>query len=145
MRVYPYKYIFHVWNDYIYIYIWLYWRCIYLPVKLFVRELPICSQHQIICSLFKLNCSVTLTHLFAIFIFSLVIVYNQIFTVFNIFFILYYYLFIMFNYFVRNNNYLFSGSRINYLVFKRYFLKISCKYSQVRSYFEDLVVRNTMV
>ena len=74
------------------------------------------------------------------------------FTTLNILFGEHYYLFIMFNFlFVKNNHlfvllkYLFPVAENNYFIFKKYFWKIACKYSQVWSCFEDLVIRKMMV
>ena len=84
--------------------------------------------------------------------FLLFILYNQMFAMCNILFIVYYYLFAMFNsLFVENKylfvllKYLFVVAEINYWVLKKYFLKISCKYRQLWSCFEDLVIGNLMI
>ena len=73
------------------------------------------------------------------------------FTMFNILFVIHYYLFVMFNFlFVKNNylfvllKYLFPVFENNYLVLKNVF-KISSKYSQVRSCFEDLIITKILV
>jgi hypothetical protein len=72
--------------------------------------------------------------------------------VFNILFVVHYYLFGMFNFFILKNNYLFilldylfPEFEISYLVLKNIFKIILCKYRQVWSYFEDLVIRKIMV
>jgi len=73
---------------------------------------------------------------------------------FNILFILHYYLFVMCKKFVRKNNYLFvllnylfPVFETNYLVLKKmiFFKKILCKYRQVWSCFEDLVMKKIMM
>ena len=77
----------------------------------------------------------------------------HLFVMFNILFILHYYLFVMGKKFVRKNNYLFvllnylfPVFETNYLVLKKmFFLKILCKYRQVWSCFEDLVMKKIMM
>ena len=73
---------------------------------------------------------------------------------FNILFVIHYHSFVMFNFlFAENNylfvllNYLFLVFKNNYLVLKNIFLNILqfCKYSQVWSCFEDLVIRKILV
>ena len=67
----------------------------------------------------------------------------------NVLFVVYYYLFVVFSCFVRKNNYLFvllnylfTVLETNYLVLKKMiFFKILCKYRQVWSCFEDLVMK----
>ena len=54
-------------------------------------------------------------------------------------------------FFIENNHlfvllkYLFPVAENNYFILKNYFWKISCKYSQVWSCFEDLIIRKMMV
>ena len=65
---------------------------------------------------------------------------------------IYLFIYLLYVFFVRTYNYLFvflnylfAKSKINYLVLEKIFLKIFCKYRQVWSYFEDLVIIKIMV